>query len=93
VPAKAIYHYLKNKLGYQKINGRYEFAAEDLVKRASSITEKSIAACTASPLRGADGIRRTPSPVSMKAIRRCLEEIRQFGQWALSHNYCKLAAI
>jgi hypothetical protein len=84
---------LRDLLGYQKNNGRYEFLAEDLVKRVSSVTEDKIAACTASPVKSAQGLCRTPSPISMKAIRRCLEEVRLFGQWALSHNYRKLAAV
>ncbi|HEY5915141.1 MAG TPA: hypothetical protein VJA21_31495 [Verrucomicrobiae bacterium] len=83
---------LRDLLGYQRVNGRYEFTAADLVKRVSSVTEDKIAACTASPVKSADGVRRTPSPISMKAIRRCLEEVKQFGVWALSHNHQKLAA-
>jgi hypothetical protein len=84
---------LRDLLGYQRINGRYEFLADDLVKRVSSVTEDKIAACTASPVNGAEGVRRTPSPISMKAVRRCLEEVKQFGTWALSHNHSKLAAV
>jgi hypothetical protein len=84
---------LRDLLGYQQVNGKYEFAAEDLVKRTATITEDKIAACTASPVKGADGVRRTPSPISMKAIRRCLEEVRQFGLWAMTHNHRKLAAV
>ena len=83
---------LRDLLGYQRVNGRYEFAAEDLLKRLSTVTEERIAACTASPVNLPEGVRRTPSPVSMKAIRRCLDEVRQFGAWALSHNHPKLAA-
>ena len=37
---------LTGLLGYQPVNGRYEFTADDLVKRASSVTEDKIAACT-----------------------------------------------
>ncbi len=84
---------MRDLLGYQLVNGRYEFAAEDLVKRVSSVTEDKIAACTASPVKGTEGVRRTPSPISMKAVRRCLEEVRQFGVWALNQNHPKLAAI
>jgi hypothetical protein len=29
----------------------------------------------------------------MKAVRRCLDEVKQFGLWALNHNHRKLAAI
>jgi hypothetical protein len=83
---------LRDLLGYQKVNGRYEFTADDLLKRVSSVTEDKIAACTASPVKSTEGLRRTPSPISMKAIRRCLDEVRQFGAWALSHNYRRLAA-
>ena len=84
---------LRDLLGYQWVNGRYEFTADDLVKRVSAVTEDKIAACTASPVRGAEGVRRTPSPISMKAVRRCLEEIKQFALWAANHNHRKLAAV
>jgi hypothetical protein len=29
----------------------------------------------------------------MKAVRRCLDEVKQFGLWALNHNHHKLAAV
>ena len=87
------YLVLRDLLGYQKVNGRYEFAAEDLLTRASTVTEDKIANCTASPVKVAEEVRRTPSIVSMKAIRRCLEELKQFGLWAKSHNYQRLAAV
>ena len=84
---------LRDLLGYQRVNGRYEFTADDLVKRVSSVTEDKIAACTASPVKSSEGLRRTPSPISMKAVRRCLDEVKQFGLWALNHNHRKLAAV
>jgi hypothetical protein len=84
---------LRDLLGYQRVNGRYEFTADDLVHRVASITEDKIAACTASPVKSSEGVRRTPSPVSMRAIRRCLEEVRQFGVWAMNHQYRRLAAV
>ena len=84
---------LRDLLGYQRVNGRYEFLAEDLLKRVSSVTEDKIAACTASPVKSSEGLRRTPSPISMKAVRRCLDEVKQFGLWALNHNHRKLAAV
>lgn len=83
---------LRDLLGYQRVDGRYEFTADDLVHRVSAITEEKIAACTASPVKVSEGVRRTPSAVSMKAIRRCLEEVRQFGVWALNHQHRRLAA-
>ena len=84
---------LRDLLGYQRVNGQFEFTAEDLVKRVESTTEEQLAACTASPVKGADGVRRRPSPVSMKAVRRCLEELKQFGQWALRNNHQRLTAV
>lgn len=84
---------LRDLLGYKWANGRYEFTADDLLRRVAAVTEDRIAACTASPVTSAEGLRRIPSPVSMKAVRRCLEEIRQFGQWALSRHHQKLAAV
>ena len=84
---------LRDLLGYQWVNGRYEFTADDLVKRVTAVTDDKIAACTASPVKGAEGVRRTPSPISMKAVRRCLEEIKQFGVWAANHNHPRLAAV
>lgn len=86
------YVVLRDLLGYQKVNGRYEFTAEDLIGRIGTVTEEKIAACTASPVKSQGGVHRTPSPVSMRAVRRCLEEVKQFAQWAVSHNYQQLAA-
>lgn len=86
---------LRDLLGYKYVNGHYEFDAEDLLKRLTAVTEEKIAACTASPIRDAKapgGVRRTPSPVSIKAVRRCLEEVQRFAQWALSHQYRRLSA-
>jgi len=87
------YLVLRDLLGYERVNGRYEFSAEDLVKRLASVTEDRIAACTASPVKSKEGVRRTPSPVSMKAIRRCLDEVRQFAQWAMNNGHPRLAAV
>ncbi len=86
---------LRDLLGYQPADGRYEFAADDLLRRVAAVSEDRIAACTASPLRdrqAPSGVRRQPSAVSMRAVRRCLDEIRQFAQWAVGHNYRRLAA-
>jgi aspartate aminotransferase-like enzyme len=44
-------------------------------------------------VKGPEGLRRTPSPISMKAVHRCLDEVKQFGLWALNHNHRKLAAV
>jgi len=86
---------LRDLLHFEPNNGRYEFLAEDLIERLDTVTEPAIAACTASPVREARssaGVRRLPSPISTGAVRRCLDEIRQFARWALDHNYHRLAA-
>ena len=83
---------MRDLLGYHPVNGRFEFAASDILERVSSVTEDKIAACTASPVLGPEGVRPTPSPSSMKAVKRCLEEIKQFALWANKHNYQGLAA-
>ena len=85
------YAVLRDLLGYQKINGRYEFSAEDLISRVTGATEERIAACTASPVKGAHGVQRTPSKASMKAALRCLEEVRRFAQWAIERGHHRLA--
>ncbi len=86
------YVVLRDLLGYQKVNGRYEFAADDLLSRVAAVTEERIAACTASPVKGSEGVKRTPSPASVKAVRRCLEEVRQFAKWAVDHHHRQLTA-
>jgi hypothetical protein len=83
---------LRDLLGYQKINGRYEFAPDDLLERVSNVTDEKIAACTSSPVKSQQGVQRTPSAISAKAIRRCLEEVRLLGVWALEHKHARLAA-
>jgi hypothetical protein len=83
---------LRDLLGYDRVQGKYEFTSEDLVRRVGAVTEERIAACTASPVKGEQGVRRTPSPASVRAVRRCLAEIQQFGLWAMQNNHRKLAA-
>lgn len=83
---------LRDLLGYRQVDGKYIFASEDILKRASSITEDQIAARVASPVKVGKEVKRVPSPVTVQAINRCLEEIKRFAQWAVSHNYRQLAA-
>lgn len=83
---------LRDLLGYEPANGRYEFAAQDLLKRASAVTEDKIVAATASPLKTPEGVQRTPSAVTVKSFKRCIEEIKLFATWATKHNYQTLAA-
>ena len=83
---------MRDLLGYQPVNGRFEFAADDLLKRVSGVSEEKIAACSASPMAGPEGLRHRPSAITMKSFQRCLDEIRQFAIWATRHNYQSLAA-
>jgi hypothetical protein len=84
---------LTELLGYQRVNGRYEFTADDLVQRASSVTENRITSYLTSPVKGSEKVRRTPRPVRMRRVHGCLEEVKQFGLWALNNNHRKLAAV
>jgi hypothetical protein len=84
---------LTELLGYQRVNGRYEFTADDLVKRVSSVTENRITTYLTSPVKASGKVRRTPRPVRMKRVHGCLEEVKQFGLWALNNNHRKLAAV
>lgn len=87
---------LRDLLGYEPVNGRFEFTADDLLQRLTRVTEDRVAACTASPVKEKEGggvmVRRVPSAISMRAVHRCMEEVRQFAEWALRHNYRQLAA-
>lgn len=87
---------LRDLLGYEPVNGRYEFTADDLLQRLAKVTEERVAACTASPVKEvatpSGSVRRVPSAISMRAVQRCLDEVRQFAEWALRHNYRRLAA-
>jgi hypothetical protein len=83
---------LRDLLGYKPANGRYEFAAQDVLKRANALTDEKIIAATVSPLKTAQGVQRVPSAVTVKSFKRCLEEIKLFATWATQHNYRTLAA-
>ena len=83
---------MRDLLGYQPANGRFEFAAGDLLQRVSAVSEEKIAACSAGPMAGPEGVRRRPSAITMKSFQRCLEEIRQFAIWATRNNHEFLAA-
>ncbi len=84
---------LSELLGYQRVKGRYEFTADDLVKRVSSVSEGRIAAYVTSPVKGTASLRRTSSRIWIERVHSCLNEVKQFGLWALNHNYRKLAAV
>ena len=83
---------LRDLLGYSQVDGKYVFASDDILKRVTSITEEDIAAKVASPVKVGKEVKRVSSPITVRAIHRCLEEIKSFAQWAVSHNYRQLAA-
>jgi hypothetical protein len=83
---------LRDLLGYRPVEGRFVFESSDLLNRVSSVTNEQIAATVSSPVKVGRDLRRDPSPAGVRAINRCLEEIRSFAQWAASHNYSQLSA-
>lgn len=86
---------LRDLLGYQPASGRYEFTADDLLKRLDAVTEQRITACTSSPVQEKKAKARVElqsSLVSARAVRRCLDELREFAEWAVEHKHKRLAA-
>jgi hypothetical protein len=86
---------LRDILGYQHVNGRFEFRAEDLLKRVSSVTDETIRNRSAAPmkdLKSTKGVVSRPSPATAKTIRRGLDELRQLASWAMNHNCYHLMA-
>lgn len=84
---------LRDLLGYQPANLRYRFSADDVLRRIAQATDERIAECTASPVRDSQGgVRRSPSAASMRAVRRCLEELRSFAEWAKAQGFQQLEA-
>lgn len=86
---------LRDLLGIQPKNGRYEFDAAETLQRLDSVTEERITRCSSSPLRDAKsprGVNLVASPYTMKRVHRCLGELRRLTQWARSHNYEKICA-
>ena len=80
---------LRGLLGYAQVDGRFELPVEDVLKRVSTITDEQIQKCSVAPLRDPEAqvVRRTPSAVTMKRVRRCLDELTRFVQWVANHNY------
>ncbi|MEI7731088.1 MAG: hypothetical protein WCO56_16040 [Verrucomicrobiota bacterium] len=82
--------------GYQPKQGQFEFEADDLLCKAASVTDEMIATQCASPLRelgtSPNGLPRTASPITVKSVRRCLDELKQLARWAREHQYRKISA-
>jgi hypothetical protein len=86
---------LRDLLGIQPKNGRYEFSAADVLQRMDKVTEDRITRSSNSPLRDAKsprGVNLVSSPFVVKRVHRCLGELRQLAQWAKSHHYEKICA-
>ena len=86
---------LRDLLGIQPKNGRYEFNAADALQRMDKITEERITRSSNSPLRDAKsprGVNLVSSPFVVKRVHRCLGELRRLAQWAKTHNYEKICA-
>jgi hypothetical protein len=86
---------LRDLLGIQPKNGRYEFATAEALQRLDSVTEDRITRCSSSPLRDPKsprGVNLVASPFAVKRVHRCLGELRRLVQWARTHNYDKICA-
>lgn len=86
---------LRDLLGFQPVSGRYEFTTEELLKRLDNVSEQRIAACTSSPVQEKKARARVevqPSLVSVRAVHRCLDELREFAEWAVEHKKKRLVA-
>jgi hypothetical protein len=86
---------LRDLLGYQATDGRYRFSAEDMLHRMEALGDAQIEACSVSPSRLAKGnesrrVRRVPSPMTLKRIRRCLGELRDYADWASRNRFQQL---
>jgi hypothetical protein len=86
---------LRDVLGYQEKNGRFDLESQDLLQRVEGVTEDHVLKCSSSPLRDPNPkaprrVRSTPSPVVAGMIHRCLGELRGFAQWAATNNYRKV---
>ena len=86
---------LRDLLGYWKADGRYIFGTDDILCKVRSVTEKQIQGVSRCPSLERLGTRRIlalPNPTVMRRVRRCLEEVERFAQWAKAHHYQKLSA-
>jgi hypothetical protein len=86
---------LRDLLGIQPKDGRYEFSAADALQRMETVTEERITRTSSSPLRDAKsprGVNLVSSPFVVRRVHRCLGELRQLAQWAAEHNYEKICA-
>lgn len=88
---------LRDVLGFEPAAGRFQFTAGELVSRVDHVTEERIRQRSAAPVcRSGDAAPRvippTPSLVTVRRIRRCLGELRAFGEWAREHALQRIEA-
>jgi len=89
---------LRDLLGYQASDGRYHFTADDILHRVANVEESRIEACSEKPTRftlrqeGAR-VRRIPSPMTLKRIRRCLTELTDYAHWARQNDLQQLEVV
>jgi hypothetical protein len=86
---------LRDLLGYQPKEGRYEMAAADLARRIAAVSEEQVQTCSCSPVKGnrmPRAVVRTPSPATVQRIRRCLGELRQLAEWAKASGHEQIDA-
>lgn len=85
---------LRDLLGIPASNGSYVFSAEDVLNKVPTITDQQIETVTAAPMvdPAVKKIKKTANPITLKSIRRSLEELAQFARWATRHNYHHLQA-
>jgi len=86
---------LRDLLGFSQCNGQFEMMPAELLKRIAAVTEAQIVRYSSSPMRDAGPkkvVKPVSNPITMRAIRRILEELSQFAQWAASHHYQRLLA-
>lgn len=88
---------LRDVLEFEPVAGRYQFTADDLLARVNGVSEERIRQRSTAPLcrkedRAPREIRPTPSVMTLRRIRRCLSELRAFGEWARQHNYQRIEA-
>jgi hypothetical protein len=86
---------LRDLLGFAQRNGQFEMTPAELLKRIAAVTEDQIVRCSSSPMRDPGpkkSVKAVSNPITMRAIRRILEELTQLAQWAADHRYQRLLA-
>lgn len=81
---------LRDLLGFQPAQGRYEFTAAELLTRVLKVTEEGVRGCSAAPVKdpkAPKSVRRLSSALTVQRIRRCLAELEQYARWVLDQKY------